>query len=249
MNSSIGGIRAADFLGEIIINANQLVVSLIALTLSWATPIFANNNQQSAVEFFASNNTNEIDLQTAFKRLKGAAQRKLQNDTIDLMQKEHIEQGRFVDLLGAYRMVRDQVITADNSEIFTISAYQKLSVEKIFKLAQQLANILQQESIAVFIPAKQSTVGEVMVNLQSHAYSINEVNNLIAELPAAYNQAYSLHLTKMCAGFDGATVNQIEWLGSKIKLEELKIIFPHEAISVRRGTAYLVYNDGQREQL
>lgn len=185
----------------------------------------------------------------AFKRLRGAEQQKLQNDIIDLMQQEHIEQGRSVDLLGAYRMLSDQVITADNSEVFITSAYQKISTEKIFKVAQKLANMLQQESIAVFIPAKQREVGEVIVNLQSHAYSINEVNRLIAELPPAYNQAYSLHLTQACTDFDGALVNKIEWLGSKVNPEELKIIFPHEAISAHLGAAYLVYKDGQREQL
>ena len=138
---------------------------LITFLLFLTTELFANNNNISSVEFFASNNTGEIDLQTAFNRLKGSEQHELQNEIINVMQKKHIEQGRFEELLGTYRMSSDQHITADNSETFITSAYQKIPNEKIFNLAKELTNTLKQESIAVFIPSNQTAIGDTILKL------------------------------------------------------------------------------------
>lgn len=107
----------------------------------------------TSIEFFASNNTNKIDLQTAFNRLQGKEQQELQDDTIHLMQKEHMEQSKFDNVLGTYKMSDDQNITADNSEKITTSSFQKLPQIKIFEIATKLAKALNQESRAVFIPA------------------------------------------------------------------------------------------------
>ena len=57
--------------------------------------VFAGNTHSS--EFFASNNTKEIDLQTAYNRLTGIEQSHLQNSMINIMQKNHVEQGKFED--------------------------------------------------------------------------------------------------------------------------------------------------------
>lgn len=224
---------------------NQAVM-LIALSLSFSTSALADN-----IEFFASNNTNEIDLQTAFDRLKGPEQQALQNTIIGVIQKNRLEQGSMVDLLGTYKMSTDQNVTADNSEIFIASSYQKLSPEKIFMIAKQLANTLKQDSVAVFIPAKQSVPGDTVIKLTSHTYTINQTIKLIQDtLPAQYSQAFSLHLNNnSCANLDNTTVNEIEWLGSKVNPEDIKKAFPREEISYHYGKAYLVYKNGQKEQL
>ncbi len=86
---------------------------------------FANNN--ASVEFFASNNNKIINMQTAYNRLTGQAQLDLQDEMIDVLQKNHIEQGRFKNILGTYRMSTDQSNTADNTEEFDVSPYQHLS--------------------------------------------------------------------------------------------------------------------------
>lgn len=235
-------------------NAYRFLTLLIALTLSFPIATIADNNSlsgTSSAEFFASNNTNEIDLQTAFNRLRGEEQRELQNGTVNLMQKEHLEQSNFENLLGTYRMSSDQNVTADNSEKVITSPYQKLSSEKIFKIATELANILKQESVAVFIPTKDSMIGDTVLKLKSHHYTINETIAIIHEkLPPLYSQAFSLHLNNnMCSSFDNTTVEEVEWLGSKIKPDEIKKSFPLEEITNYHGKAYLVYKNGQREQL
>ena len=214
--------------------------------------LLANNNLdvRQPVEFFASNNTSEIDLQTAFNRLKNNKQQELHDEIIRIMQIEQVKQGKFEDLLGTYRMSSDQNITADNSEIFITSFYQKLSTEKVFNLAKKLANSLKQDSVAVFIPSKQSIIGDASLKFKSHIYSINEVTKLIHEkLPIHYSQAFSLYLNNNSSIFDNTTVKEVEWLGSKIKPDELHKSFPQDQVTYHYGKAYLVYRNGQKEEL
>lgn len=225
-------------------------MKLSKLILTIFVSFFCSTLFANSIEFFASNNTNEIDLQTAFNRLEGDEQQALQLSTINLMQKNRLEQGSFEDLLGTYKMSTDQNITADNSEIYITSPYQNLSTEKVFMLAKQLANTLKQDSIAVFIPSKQAVIGDIIIKFKSHAYTINETINLIqSKLPAQYSQAFSLYLNHSCADFNNTTVNEIEWLGSKIKLDDIKKAFPLEDITYHYGKAYLVYRNGQKEPL
>lgn len=200
-------------------------------------------------EFFASNNTKEIDLQTAFNRLTGVEQSNLQNRMINIMQKNHIEQGKFEDILGTYRMSSDKNITADNTEHFITSPEQNLTDEKVFSLAKELAIKLNQDSVAVLISSK-SSLGDITVSFTSHQPSINEVIGLLHDkLPEIYNQAFSLHLINKCGDFNNAKVAEVEWLGSKINLEVIKKAFPLEKIDSRYGKVFLVYQNGQKEQL
>ncbi|MBX3710013.1 MAG: hypothetical protein KIT56_09765 [Gammaproteobacteria bacterium] len=229
-------------------------ITLLALSISYSTITFANNDfsDQFSIEFFASNNTSEINLQTAFNRLQGKEQQDLQNETIKIMQKNHMEQSTFENLLGTYKMSNDQNITADNSEKIITSSYQILSQEKTFKLASKLATTLKQESVAILVPDRKSQmVADTVIKLKSHHYTINETIKLIHDkLPAQYSQAFSLHLNNnVCSTFDNTIVDEIEWLGSKVKPEEIKKSFPQEEITFHYGKAYLVYKNGQKEQL
>ena len=220
---------------------------MVALFLFSTTSVFAHN--QSPVEFFASNNTGEITLQTAYHRLTGKEQINLQNKMINFLQKNHIEQGRFENSLGTYRMSTDQHITADNTDIFSTSPYQPLSDDTVFALAKKLAILLNQDSVAVFISDK-SSLGDITVNFTSHKPTIDEVTTRIHDkLPALYNQAFSIHLANTCSGFNNEKVASIEWLGSKLKLKDVKTAFPSEKITAHNGKVYLVYQNGKREQL
>jgi len=202
----------------------------------------------TSVEFFASNNTEKINLQTAYEKLTGQEQINLQNSMIDVMQQNHVEQGKFEDILGTYSM-SDQSITADNSERFNTSAKQDLPDEKIFSIAQELAINLNQESIVVFIP-NQSTIGNITVDFTSHQPTISELVNIIHEkLPSFYNQAFSLHLTNKCIGFDSTKIKEIEWLNSKMHLEDVQKAFPQEKINIQYGKAFLVFQNGLKESL
>lgn len=221
---------------------------LISTLLSVSTVSYAASNPP--VEFFASNNTHEIDVKTAYERLAGKAQRELSDNLIQMLQSNHIEQGKFADILGVYQMASDKNITSDNTEIFYASPLQHLSNKQIFSLAAQLANTLNQESVAVFIPSTQSAAGDVIVTFKSRKLGIAETINKIREkLPASYAAAFSLHLISECQGFNGVKVSEIEWLGSKANIDEIKKVFPGENISSHQGQAYLVYKNGQTEAL
>jgi hypothetical protein len=223
------------------------ITAISCLFLFSANMTFAQN--KPSIEFFASNNTKEISIENAYDRLQGTEQSDLQNSMINIMQKNHIAQGKFEDILGTYRMSSDRNMTADNTEHFNTSPYQNLSDEKVFSIAKELAITLNQDSVAVLIPTP-STVGDITVSFTSKPLGINEtVSMLHAKLPDLYNQAFSLHLVNECNGFDNAKVTAVEWLGSKININEVKKAFPLEKINFRYGNVFLVYQNGQKEQL
>lgn len=208
---------------------------------------YAANNP--TVEFFVSNNRHEIGVEKAYERLVSKAQHDLKDCTIDVLQKNHIEQGRFENILGTYEMTSDKNITGDNTEIFRASSLQNISQNQILSLASELAKTFQQESIAVFIPSDQSTIADIVVNFTSHQPNIIETIKLVHEQLPAYATSFSLHLNHADSGFNNAKVTQIEWLGSKIAINEIKTAFPQESISYNYGQAYLVYQNGHEEQL
>jgi len=229
---------------RICIRYKKIIVFFLFL-LSWNI-VFANNT--NSVEFFASNNTNIIDLQTAYNRLNGNEQSALQNSIIHILQKNHVEQGIFEDILGTYQM-SDGKMTADNTEHFITSSYQKLPNEKIFSIAQDLAIQLNQDSIAVLIP-DDSHLGEITVTFNSYQPHINELTNKIHDtLPEQYKKAFSLHLVKQCGSIADAKVAEVTWLGNMIHTDAIQKTFSSEKINLRYGKAYLIYKDGRIEQL
>ncbi len=168
---------------------------------------------------------------------------------IGILQKNDIIQGKFTDILGTYRMGSDQNVTADNTEHFFTAGKQHLSDEKIFSLAQDFAIKLKQESVAVFIP-NPAAIGSVTVNFTSHQPTIDEiVDEVHKNLPAFYSQAFSLHLAKTCDSFNEVRVDGIEWLGSKVKPDEIKKAFPNDKMTYQFGKVFLVYQNGQKEPL
>jgi hypothetical protein len=224
--------------------SNKIITFLLLFSLTTSTG-FAN----SSIEFFASNNTKEINLPTAYERLAGKKQLDLQNSIIDIMQENHIEQGKEEAILGTYQMSSDQHITADNSEHFRTSPKQPLSDDKVFSLAKELAIHLKQESVAVFIP-NQSTIGNITVSFTSHQPTIDEIINIIHEkLPHSYSQAFSMHLVNTRNEFNTVKVSEIEWLGSKIHLEDIQKAFPNEKINYANGNVFLVFQNGQKEPI
>lgn len=223
-------------------------ISFCACILLLVTGVaYAQNNK--SVEFFASNNTNEISLKTAYKRLLGQHQKDLRNEVIYVFQENHLEQSRQVNILGAYQMSHDKKVTADNSEKIITSPYEKLTNKKVFLIAKQLAERLNQESVAVLLPVN-DTVAEVSVIFNSNKPRINKLINLLhMKLPEIYSQAFSLKLVNTCGGFENSKVAEIDWLGNKIKPNEIKNVFPTERMSVGHGKVFLVYKNGRKEKI
>jgi hypothetical protein len=217
----------------------------IALTaFLFISSIYATEN--SAVEFFSSNNDQEITLQQAFTRLTGDQQIELQKNIIKIMQKNQMEQGSFEPVLGTYQMSTDKKITADNTEIFSTSPFQTLKKEKIFHLAIELAKSFNQDSVAVLIPESKEKIVEVKIYFNQNKPSIEQAINIVKKkLPASYNDAFSLELDRTCGGFEKATVNSIEWIGSHLDVKLIQKAFPQQKLTTQNGTAYLVYKNGK----
>lgn len=225
-----------------------LFTHLLILSALFFTSAFAYS--KPTIDFFASNNTGQIDLEKAYLRLNGKEQEDLELAFIHLLQKNHFEQGRLQPILGTYQLSDNQAITADNTTVFHASPYQDLSTERSLNLARDLAQFLKQESVAVFIPEKHQPISQVIVKFKDSSPDIKETLATINKnLPTAYSQAFSLHLKQGNISFEEAKVSQIQWLGSQINVEEVKKAFPLSEVNSRNGTAYLVYQNGQREIL
>jgi len=207
---------------------------------------FAYGNDFYQVRFFVSNNTKEINLQTAYARLTGSEQVALQNKIRDLLQEKHLKLTGVENILGTYRMSTDKNITADNTESFTSYL---ISKEQAFALAKALAQRLNQDSVAVLIRNK-NTLADVTVNVTSKQNNINQVIKLIHDkLSTTYNQAFSLHLINSPGEFKNAKVTSIEWLGNKIRLTDIHKAFPKAKVTTANGSVFLIYKDGHQEQL
>ncbi|MDX2165380.1 MAG: hypothetical protein SFW07_08240 [Gammaproteobacteria bacterium] len=198
---------------------------------------------------FVSNNTQEITVQSAYVRLTGQPQANLRNTVKSILDKYQLTSNKSDSILGVYRMSTDKDMTADNTEYVSENSSQPLSDKKIFSIAKALAITLHQDSVAVFI-LDQNAVGDVSVHFMSHKPGINEViNDVHKNLPALYSQGFSLHLVNTCCGFDHARVSEVEWLGSKINLTQIKRAFPAQHIVSQDGVVYLIYQNGKQEKL
>jgi hypothetical protein len=221
-----------------------VATSLIAMSLSTLSVA------ATSIEFYASNTTTAIDLQAAYKRLQGSEQQSLKQKMLGVLQKNHIENGKFIDVLGTYQMATEGNTTADNTDTFITSPNQPISEKNAFSIAKQLAESMQLENVTVFIPSDNASVGKLKIKFTSHEPTVSEVVELVHQnLPIAYSQAYSLQLENTHTTFNKAKVSEIVWLGSMIDLKEVRKAFPNEKISYEKGMAYLVYQDGMNEKL
>jgi hypothetical protein len=228
---------------------HKLNIILGIFTLLLCITKIANAASSSSIKFFVSNNMHEIGLEKAYERTTNQFQDNLANGVIDLLQKNHIEQGRFENVLGAYQMMSDKNITGDNTEVFITSPYQLFSDGQIFSIGRQLVKTFQQESVAIFIPSNRSAIADVMVKFTSNKPSITAVVHLIHENLPVYANAFSLHLTNNHSEFNDARVSAIEWLGSKINITEIRKAFPQGAVSYYRGQTYIVNKNDQIESI
>jgi hypothetical protein len=227
----------------------KLLPVFIAFTTSlFVSSVYAAEN--SSVEFFSSNNDQEITVQQAFIRLTGDQQSELQENIIKIMQKNRMEQGSFEAVLGTYQMSIDKKITADNTEIFFSSPFQILKKEKIFHLANELAKNFNQDSVAVLIPESKEKIVKVKIYFNQNKPSIEQAINIVKKkLPVSYNNAFSLELDRACGGFEKTTVNSIEWIGSHLDVQLIQKAFPQQRVTTQKGTAYLVYKNGKIDKL
>jgi len=222
---------------------------IYSICLLYSGCIFAFSTTNS-VEFYYSNNNHVIDIQKAYERLVSYEQKYLTKKAIHILQKQHMEQGRFKNMLGTYTSQSDNNTTADNTEVFYTSPLQNLSQLKVFKVAAIFANQLNQESVAVFIPSKSNNIAHIKLIFLSDKPTINDTIKLLQEkLPDSYRQAYSLSLGNAKSGFNLAKVQAIEWLGSNLNEALIKSTFPKDKVHSFYGNSYLVFKDGKSQKL
>ena len=203
----------------------------------------------SSIEFFASNNQGEIPLQTAYARLTGDPQQQLQQKFIEVMQKNHVEQGTQKNILGIYQMDSTKNVTWDNSERFDTSPYQNLSVDEAKQIAMQLSQVLAQETVAVFVPESQANVAKITVHFK-HQPSIAALQKQVQnKLPEQYRQAMSIQLEKETTGLPQARVDTLTWLGSGYDKQVIQAAFKDASVEVDSGDAFLVNQQGNLTNL
>lgn len=225
------------------------IFALSLFFLVFVTPVFAEN--EPSAEFFVSNNTSKINMRMAYARFVGQEQHDLVNNFVLFLQKNHVEQGTFESLLGSYFSLSINEVISDNTEVFRVSPHQSFSDVKLFSLAKDLASFFHQESVAVFIPRAEKHA-DVVVHFVSNSPGVWEALRIVHnKLPAFYSEGFSLHLVDACSSipFDTAKVSQIEWLGSRVNIDDVKKAFPAEKITVQYGEAFLIYQNGRREKL
>ena len=205
--------------------------------------------ENKSIRFYVSNNSQEISIEEAFSRMTGLAQQTLRDETIEILQKEHVEQGKMTDILGAYEMASDSNVTGDNTEMFSASPYQAFTQAQVIAIAINLANHFHQESVAVFVPSDQGAIAEVNVKFNQNLPTINQTIKTLQEKLPNQTQAFSLQLMNTEQGYIKARVLSIEWLGSGLHVDEIQNAFPGRAIEVHTGEAYLVYKNGQLNPL
>lgn len=188
-------------------------------------------------KLFVSNNTQEISVNAANKRLNGPAQVELKNAVTTFLRKNHIEQAHLENILGVYKMARDKNSTADNTVEISTHSRQQLS-----SIAHELAIKFNQESVAVFEPSAQAPINDVIVKFTSHQPSVTSALELIDQKYPAGAAAFSLHL-------NNAKVDSIEWLGGNINTDQIKQQFAGDQITYFHGQTYLVYKNGQQQKI
>lgn len=226
-------------------NIKKLITYSIAMNLILFSMTASFAEGKAPIKFFASNNTKEIDAKTAYARLTGNQQFQLSSQVNQVMNENNVKEQTAKDMVGMYQMNSDKKITSDNTHVFYAAPSKTLTKNKIFSIAKNISQDLNQESVAVFIPSKQSPTGDVTVVFKKPTFTINEIVKIINEkCPSAYSDAFSLELTHDNPDFNQAKVISVQWLGSEISANDLKKAFPHGVISVQNGHAYLVYKNG-----
>ena len=223
---------------------------LLYALLIISSSILAATKPIVGASLYVSNNTGEILPQEAFECLIHNPQVKLTNRLIDFLQVHHVQQGRLSMALGMYVMSTDGHQTSDNTAVFTFSPYQKLSAQDIFNDAKKLSVLLNQDSVAVFIPNKQQSNDSIQVNFtNNHPLITKLIKQIVEKLPASYARAYSVTLEKSQQVFGKSRVITILWLGSHLNKNVLQKAFPHASIIAHKGTAYLVYQSGRVDKI
>lgn len=216
-----------------------LLVTISMIPLSYASE---PNNSPT---LYMSNNTKQISIDKAYARLLSSDQLELENNVINILQKNQIQQGQFTTLLGVYKNY------GDNTKQFTFSPYEKISESSLNNIAHEIATSLHQDSVLVFIPGVCLETKEINIELPKNPeLKFKQVFKIIHKnLDSNYTQNFSILLDNSYSGINKSTVTNIIWFGKNFDIAKLKKAFPNSKIKERCGNAYLIYQDGKQESL
>lgn len=188
-------------------------------------------------------------MEEAFHHLRGTEQKKLKKKALHILQKQHLELGKFKTTIGVYTYQNSSNTTAENAEIFYASPFQQLNKKNTLFISSILAKKLKQESVAVFIPNKSYKIAHLKVIFKDHKHTIQEVAQIIHQMPDSFSKSYTLHLKNVHLGYHSAEVHSVEWIGNNLNSSYLKNRFPSDKVLSEHGEAYLIFNNGKYEKI
>lgn len=223
----------------------KVIISRVGL---FALAVFFQPSISMASKIFVSNNERIITASEAYKRMHSKAQFKLINNTITTLKKYHYQQGRVENILGAY-MHLNNLITFDNTLIFTTSAEETLNERRIFNTGISLAKQFNQQSVAVFIKNNNHRNTDTILKFKRPRPTYGDIKMKLRKLSASSLPAFSIHFQNKHFGLAVNKISEIEFLTTPSKNKMLKNIFKNAEINYKFGEAYLIFRDGHVKQI
>jgi hypothetical protein len=202
-----------------------------------------------ASKILVSNNKHIITSSEAYQRMYGKAQSNLINNTITILQNYHFEQGRMKDILGAYYMQSNNMITADNTLLFKTSPKENLKERRILNAGISLAKQFDQESVAVFIKNNSHRNTDTILKFKRIKPTYADIKMKILKLSAIGISALSIDFRNKSCRLDKNKISRIEFLTTPPKNKILKNTFKEAEINYEFGDAFLAFRDGHVKQI
>jgi hypothetical protein len=200
-----------------------------------------NVQADDIVSFYFSNNTNQCTtLSSAYLHMLGSQQKRLRSMINYFMHDYDIPCYKIQNATGIYTSVHQKKGVADNTLILSVPRNQLYLPYEANSIAQELANLFEQETIAVFVTNNQLPFSKIKVEFTTLDVSINNLYKLLRKLPARYASTFTVYIKPN----HNQMISSIEWLGSYLDLNEIEMAFPDQQICLSRGDSWVVGRNG-----
>lgn len=204
----------------------------VAIAVCGATPAFADT-------LYVSNNVSTLSPESAYLRLIASPQTHLRRQAVQAFRHAHVSIQSTQPVLGNYYLKDKQAVTADNTLAVMLNAD---SPSKLFSVAATLSKQLNQESVAVFIDAKQQPIQETALRFKSPLPTVSALKAPLQVFVKHGYPAYSLYIGARKKNLKNSTVQSIEWLGNPPSTTLLAHM-PSGTVTHKHGTAYLIFKN------
>jgi hypothetical protein len=217
-----------------------IIICLLTLTASASTQY----------TIFVSNNTKEIPLTTAFERLHGQPQEKLRKNVKEILAANKWSFSSDKNILGVYTDKCGHE-TADNTLEFTTSKASNNNSD-IWKIATQLDNEFDQDSVLVFKPESCARTTLIIIDTSKKApVKILSAKKYLKNIDHTLTENFSIIPTPGQASIKQSEVKKFILISSEKKLNEFTRACIKQKCSAKGKNvkAWLVYKNGDKKQL